>query len=163
MPLGGSTAEDVMDFLRIHNEARAAAGVPPLQWHAELVGVAEEWARELVAAKAVKHRTDASHMGESVFWSAASNAALADAARDWVEKEGPLLGERNEYVPDAGHFTQMIWGETRFVGAALARTEQGDTYIVANYFPPGNVVGAPIVASAQPVVARVSEQLSPLQ
>ena len=41
-----------------------------------------------------------------------------------------------------GHFTQLVWKESKEHCIALAKTEDGNTvYVAANYFPPGNFVG----------------------
>ena len=40
-----------------------------------------------------------------------------------------------------GHFTQMVWNGSRYMGAAMERTKDGKIFVVANYYPPGNFVG----------------------
>ena len=41
---------------------------------------------------------------------------------------------------DIGHFTQVVWKKTSQVGFGKALDEKGCVYIVANYYPPGNLV-----------------------
>lgn len=42
----------------------------------------------------------------------------------------------------AEHFTQVVWKGTRYVGMGMAHNvKRGIVVIVANYFPPGNVIG----------------------
>lgn len=41
---------------------------------------------------------------------------------------------------DIGHFTQLVWKNTQLVGFGKSFDDQGCVYIVANYFPPGNIV-----------------------
>ena len=44
----------------------------------------------------------------------------------------------------AGHFTQVVWRDTKSVGVGYAQNEcNGYTaiFVVANYFPPGNWMG----------------------
>jgi hypothetical protein len=45
------------------------------------------------------------------------------------------------YTEKTGAFTQMIWRNTRFVGFGVAQTDDNMFYVVANYYPAGNVVG----------------------
>ena len=39
-----------------------------------------------------------------------------------------------------GHFTQLVWKDSKFVGFGYAR-KGGKTFVTANYDPPGNYVG----------------------
>merc|ERR1712061_30204 len=43
------------------------------------------------------------------------------------------------YQPGTGQFTSLIWYNTTHVG--MSRSKDG-SYIVANYYPAGNIVGA---------------------
>jgi pathogenesis-related protein 1 len=40
-----------------------------------------------------------------------------------------------------GHFLQVIWKDTQFVGCGSGRAADGTTYIVCSYFPSGNWEG----------------------
>ena len=40
--------------------------------------------------------------------------------------------------PLAGHFTQVVWKETKELGVGRAKSNTGKLYIVAYYSPPGN-------------------------
>ena len=42
-------------------------------------------------------------------------------------------------VNKTGHFTQVVWASTRFVGAAKITTSDGRCIVIARYFPPGNI------------------------
>lgn len=39
-----------------------------------------------------------------------------------------------------GHFTQVVWKNTKQVGFGLASDGEGCIFIVANYYPSGNIV-----------------------
>lgn len=42
----------------------------------------------------------------------------------------------------AGHFTQVVWKSTKYVGMGIAKSNtHGSVVIVANYLPPGNFIG----------------------
>lgn len=43
---------------------------------------------------------------------------------------------------NAGHFAQMIWASTKYIGVGKASSKTGKIFVVAFYFPPGNLVGA---------------------
>lgn len=40
---------------------------------------------------------------------------------------------------NAGHFTQMVWLNTRYFGVGKASSKTGKIFVVAYYFPPGNI------------------------
>lgn len=42
----------------------------------------------------------------------------------------------------SGHFTQVIWKESQELGVAYAKSRDGKFVVVANYSPPGNVIGS---------------------
>lgn len=41
----------------------------------------------------------------------------------------------------SGHFTQVVWKESKELGVAMARNNSGQIFVVANYAPRGNIVG----------------------
>lgn len=43
---------------------------------------------------------------------------------------------------DAGHFTQVIWKASRELGVAFSASGDGTIVVVANYLPPGNLLGS---------------------
>jgi len=40
-----------------------------------------------------------------------------------------------------GHFTQVVWKESREVGIGRSRSRDGKWFVVANFFPAGNFIG----------------------
>lgn len=40
-----------------------------------------------------------------------------------------------------GHFTQVVWKESKELGVACTKAKNGNIYVVANYYPPGNYIG----------------------
>lgn len=41
-----------------------------------------------------------------------------------------------------GHFTQIVWRDSRELGVGMARNRSGQIFVVANYDPPGNFIGS---------------------
>jgi ves G 5 allergen, putative len=40
-----------------------------------------------------------------------------------------------------GHFTQLVWKTSKKLGIGQAKGASGNVYVVANYYPPGNIIG----------------------
>ena len=56
---------------------------------------------------------------------------------EWYKEESNYNYD-GQFSPNTGHFTQMIWRETKRVGFGFAITDTGKFYVVANYYPAGN-------------------------
>ena len=41
-----------------------------------------------------------------------------------------------------GHYTQMIWDKTTKVGLGAYVNKKGKVYVVARYYPAGNMIGS---------------------
>lgn len=132
---------DKQAFLEIHNRERKTLGVEPLEWDYNLARIASDYARKLHSMNRLQHSN--SEYGENLFWGSDESFTMADAAKSWLSEKKYL--KSNYYEPKAGHYTQMIWQKTKRVGAGIYRGKNG-TYVVANYDPPGNIIGKPIIS-----------------
>lgn len=45
------------------------------------------------------------------------------------------------YSPESGHFSQIVWDGTVELGVGVAQSTAGQVFVVAYYFPPGNIQG----------------------
>jgi hypothetical protein len=91
--------------------------------------------------------------GENLFW--ASPKELADGQKQiqtittkdiikaWAEEENFYDYPKNQCLPgeDCGHFTQMVWHESREVGCAMAVCSDKSQIWACNYHPRGNYIG----------------------
>lgn len=138
---------EIKAALDVHNRARAAVGVPPLELSAELSRYAQVWADYLAQRKLFQHRprtgTYAQRHGENLYkgWGKAYTAAEASTA--WYDEiklytYGPISSKNSAKT---GHYTQMVWRSTTKVGFGKAIGKDGSTVIVANYDPAGNYLG----------------------
>ncbi|KAL1468882.1 hypothetical protein MTO96_041196 [Rhipicephalus appendiculatus] len=65
-----------------------------------------------------------------------------EAVESWYSEISDYRWDGSTPDVDAvGHFTQLIWKETTSMGCAQARGPTNKILVVANYAPPGNVVG----------------------
>ena len=72
------------------------------------------------------------------------------AIRGWYDEVGDYRGNPGRYTSNlgAGHFTQLIWGETRYLGCHFIKHEGymgspslNSGYYICNYGPAGNFIG----------------------
>ena len=139
---------EATEALRFHNEARAEVGVGPINWSDTLATFAQAWADQLVATGCKPgHRPQQGEWkqqhGENIFWGKGRAYKALDASKSWHSEKkdysyGPLTG--NDWYA-TGHYTQMVWRNTQQVGMGKATCPDGTVIVVANYNPPGNVIG----------------------
>jgi hypothetical protein len=67
-------------------------------------------------------------------------ALPSDVVGDWASETRDYSYPTNTCAGVCGHYTQLIWSDTREVGCAVARDPAREVW-VCNYDPPGNWVG----------------------
>ncbi len=124
-------------LLDAHNELRSRHGVPPLAWSQSLEGDAQSWADKCV----VEHSKNRD--GENLAWWRGGNRTAVDFVRAWYAeiKDFDFSDpDRNDYQV-SGHFSQMIWRESRKLGCGVSACPDGAKMLVCRYSPRGNVKG----------------------
>lgn len=133
------------EFLQAHNDYRRKHGVPLLELNKKLCKYAEEWAKVLVKKGKMEHR-DQNDYGENIFsaWSSDPNFVVSgkDAVDKWYNEIKDHKFGKEPTNLGTGHFTQVVWEDTKEVGVGVAKSKDGHVYVVANYFPPGNMIGS---------------------
>jgi uncharacterized protein YkwD len=145
-------ASGVMTFdqqvLAAHNRERSTLDIPPLQWDPSLVASAREWADHLAATGAFEHAPERASdpQGENI-WAGSKGYYSASAMVDaWIrEKRYFRTGvfpqnSATGHIADVGHYTQLMWRDTRQVGCAIA-TGQVEDVLVCRYAQAGNYYG----------------------
>jgi uncharacterized protein YkwD len=138
-----SASEFAQDCLKSHNTYRAKHGVPLITLNKKICDYAQEWANKLAKENKFEHRTERKY-GENIFmkWSSNPNAPIAgsEAVESWYsEIKDHKFGQEPRSLA-SGHFTQVIWKECKEMGVGMARNN-GNIIVVANYDPPGNMMG----------------------
>ena len=135
-------------LLAEQNAERDRVGVPRLEWSGKLAQDAQAWADRLARAGDMQHAPHAVNPDEGEnLWMGGKGYYGPEAMVD------TFLAEKRAYRPgkfpqvsatgnweDVGHYTQIVWRDTRQVGCALARGEQMD-FLVCRYLPAGNWKG----------------------
>jgi len=146
-------------IIALHNKVRAKHRLPPLRWSNELAGYAQQWATELSRNRncSMQHRPNygrfKQRFGENLFWASPeewSNGAVTlqkltvhDIVNAWAEEEGFYNYQTNQCITgkDCGHYTQIVWKESRKVGCAQVVCKDKAQLWACNYDPPGNYIG----------------------
>jgi pathogenesis-related protein 1 len=127
------------DWLREHNAIRVKLHETPLVWSDQLADAARHWAETLINSHSLRHDGDHTH-GQNIFAISRGSASVPFVLHAWVEEVSSYDYARNTCSSMCGHYTQLVWRDTREVGCAVAR-RRGREIWVCDYSPPGNVVG----------------------
>ncbi|CRL08543.1 CLUMA_CG021366, isoform A [Clunio marinus] len=135
-----------LDCLKAHNEYRARHGVAALKLNKKLCKHAEEWARILANRGILLHRNNSIY-GENIFCSWSSNihnnhVSGREPVDNWYAEISHHVFHKEPTTLKSGHFTQVVWKESRELGVGMAKNRSGEVFVVANYDPPGNFIGS---------------------
>jgi len=137
----GLTRGEMLEILNTHNLVRAGLKLPLLTWECKLADLAQEWAKRGVT----EHRED-NFYGESIFVSAASDAAAVASVNRWMREKPNWNNDRGKCAPGmiCTHYTQIVWKTTKRIGCGINRNVPGKwkTMVVCNYDPAGNRAGS---------------------
>ncbi|KAK7246655.1 hypothetical protein RIF29_41525 [Crotalaria pallida] len=137
--------DSIQDYLNAHNVARAQVRVPNLVWSRAAAAFAQNYANKRKGDCNLIHSGGGGIYGENLAMST-GDLSGAEAVKLWVD-EKPYYNY-NIPIPKSCvggeqclHYSQVIWKNTRSVGCAKVRCDNGGTFITCNYYPPGNYVG----------------------
>ncbi|MFH2123172.1 MAG: CAP domain-containing protein [Pseudomonadota bacterium] len=135
---------EVEKIVFLHNKIRAEVGVGSLRWSEELAVYAQRWADYLATSRCgIEHRPGSGkwrqEYGENLFIGTASHYGTSDAVTAWAKEKANYRGGaiQASRVADIGHYTQMVWRDTREIGCGTGLC-RGNLIVVCNYDPPGN-------------------------
>jgi hypothetical protein len=137
-------------LLAAHNRERATAGLPALDWDSDLAASAAEWGDYLAELGDLEHAEDdpgdPDPQGENLWLGTRGHYAPEEMVGMWIEEKnlyrpGPIPnGSRTGNFADVGHYTQLMWRETRRVGCAVIPGQEYEV-LVCRYRQAGNVMG----------------------
>jgi hypothetical protein len=131
------------DFLNPHNAARSQLGLPPLVWDATLAQYADWWANERRVNGNCQLQHSNGPYGENIFWGGGSSWTPADAVNSFLSEKQYYDYASNtcQAGKQCGHYTQIVWRDTKRLGCARVVCQSSDVFITCNYDPPGNYIG----------------------
>lgn len=120
------------DCLSEHNKYRARHGSPPVFYDRTLEQFAMQRAEYMASTDIFAHPRSLP-FGENLYWRSGRQASCQAALSAWYKEDKWYNYERGSFSPSTGHFTQMIWKATRYVGCASAKSSRtGRMYIAVS-------------------------------
>ncbi len=149
-------------LLAAHNAERQRLGIKPLTWNAKLADHAKAWSQALAVSDMMEHSVAAANAdeGENLWFGTKGDFTLEEMVGYFID-EGKLF--KKGLVPDisttarwedVGHYTQLIWQDTREVGCAVTSNQRRDV-LVCRYAPAGNVTGQRVYDYGQPAAVNL--------
>ena len=140
-------------IINAHNQYRQGVNVSPLTWSNTLAKDAQKWANHLASlgGNQLKHDPDLKGQGENLWLGTANRYSYTHMVDSWGKEKQYFIPGRfhPENISstgswsDVGHYTQIVWENTKQVGCAIA-TAGGNEILVCRYSPPGNIIGQPV-------------------
>ncbi|KFO35388.1 Golgi-associated plant pathogenesis-related protein 1 [Fukomys damarensis] len=129
------------EALKAHNEYRQQHGVPPLKLCKKLNQEAQQYAEALASTRILKHSPESSRgqCGENLAWASYDQTGKEVADR-WYSEIKDYNFQQPGFTSGTGHFTALVWKNTKKMGVGKASASDGSSFVVARYFPAGNVV-----------------------
>jgi len=154
--------EFIARILSSHNVERSAVGVAPMRWNAKLADDAQLWADHLALTSTFEHSPEppkGQEVGENLWMGTIHAYSFEEMVGGWIAERKDFINgvfpnvSRTGNWDDVGHYTQLIWAETREVGCAVADNGE-DEFLVCRYAKAGNWFGQPVLATGTPQFAH---------
>ena len=133
-----------IEALESHNKYRKIHHAPPLKLNKDLCNVAENYAKTLaLKLRCLQHSENTyngDELGENLFCCYGMDANGNNVSSNWYN-EIKKYNFNGDWQGGCGHFTQMVWKDTKEVGFGKCKDKSGTIYVVGNYYPAGNVLG----------------------
>jgi pathogenesis-related protein 1 len=141
---------DSAAILAAHNQWRAKTGVPDLVWSDKLAAAAQKWASHLAGTTCTHGHSGGEH-GENLYWASPrigsdrrhspQNVTPQKVVDAWGSEIKDYDYSDNSCHTICGHYTQLVWRDTKEVGCAMAVCPDKAQIWVCNYHPAGNMIG----------------------
>lgn len=139
--IGQFAGQTIADFLDTHNTLRKEYGVPLLEWSSILQKSAKTWADQLTE-KCIGLDHSFTRYGENLGYASLFSTSAVSALGQWANEARYL---DDQFVCETGkvcgHFTQMVWRTSQWVGCSMSACVTGmrpGAYYVCHYVRAGN-------------------------
>ena len=126
--------------LRIHNDKRKAHSSSSLKLNEDLCKLAENYIDKLIKDEIFSDNIYKDmFLGENVYIKK-GKLDINEMCDSWYNEKNNYEKNPNKYQKNSGHFTQMIWKNTKEIGFGC-KILADISYAVVYYYPPGNTLG----------------------
>jgi uncharacterized protein YkwD len=130
--------------LSTHNTFRQKHGSPALTLDNGLNNLAQDWAQQLAKSGKMQHRPN-NKSGENIYYGWSSQAGFDvdgnTPVKAWYDEVSKYNYNNPGFSSETGHFTQVVWKNSKKLGCGKAKSADGKVFVVCNYDPPGNYQG----------------------
>jgi uncharacterized protein YkwD len=130
---------DAKSFVDAHNRLRAKHCAPPLAWSPKLAASAQKWASTL-RERGCMFGHSGGQYGENLAGGTEGTMDANAVVEMWYAEGKHYSFRSGGFSMKTGHFTQLVWRDTREVGCGRTQCNGMDVF-VCQYDPPGNVEG----------------------
>ncbi|TKW09879.1 hypothetical protein SEVIR_6G130100v4 [Setaria viridis] len=142
-----TTAQE-QEFVALHNAARREVGVEDVVWNETVAAFARAYAARRAGDCKLEHSDQDERnklgYGENIYMGPpGKDWTVAEAVQWWVDEKQFYDNVSGMCVvgKECGHYTQVVWGNTKAIGCARVKCDSGGIFITCNYTPAGNVIG----------------------
>jgi uncharacterized protein YkwD len=136
--------EFIKEAIEAHNKYRQLHGAAKLQHDPQLSLYSQIYAEKLAELDNLKHSDclmGDKQIGENIAMQNGAMLSAKQATDLWYNEIQDYNFDNPGFNMSTGHFTQVVWKDTEYMGIGYAKSNNGTFYVVANYYPPGNVMG----------------------
>ena len=132
------------DMLDKHNFYRAKHQAPNLQRLAALEDIAQAYSEKLVSLGYLVHSSNTlngNYIGENLYFGYNAGYLGTAPVDSWYDEIKEYDFEKAEFKSGTGHFTQVVWKNSKQLGCGVACNTNDCCYVTCNYYPGGNYLG----------------------
>ncbi len=127
-----------------HNYYRDQHRVSKLRKNDGIEEIAQQFSKKLIekgqlVRSANKYKGEP--LGENLYYGLNSGYVGTEPVDVWYKGEEKFDYKANKMTEGTGHFTQLVWKNTKEIGCGISQDAEGGYYVVCNYYPAGNYFG----------------------
>ena len=132
------------EALRAHNDYRRKHHSPNLTLNNDLNRIAQNYANKIAKEYSLQHSNNeykGEPLGENIYMVNGMKPTGRDMTKSWYDEINKYNFNSKQFIKGTGHFTQIVWKNSKQVGFGIAQAPDGSYFCVANYYPCGNFLG----------------------